>query len=216
MILKFFKKRLGWQEEDDKYDEFTKAKESKEELGMRLIVGLGNPGAKYKGTRHNIGFEALDKIAGFESWDKKGKSKICKARIGSKNVLLAKPQTYMNLSGEAVQSLMTTHKIKPHEICVLVDDVNIPAGTIRIRAKGSHGGQNGLRDIIQRIGNEFCRVRLGVGSPQAGQDLSQFVLSKPQGQQADDLVHMLDKMNALLEVLLEEGPEKAQSQFNGK
>lgn len=154
-------------------------------------------------------------MAGFESWDKKSKSLVCKVRIGSKNILLAKPQTYMNLSGEAVQSLMTTHKIKPSEICVFVDDVNIPVGRIRVRGKGSHGGQNGLRDIISRIGSEFARVRLGVGSPEGNQDLANFVLSRPKGDDLQSLETMLDKMDPLAKVLLESGVQDAMSQFNG-
>lgn len=182
---------------------------------MRLFVGLGNPGTKYDGTRHNIGFEALDKLAGFESWDKKSKSLVTKVRIGSKNIILAKPQTYMNLSGEAVQSLMTTHKIKPHEICVFVDDVNIPVGRIRIRSKGSHGGQNGLRDIISRIGSDFARVRLGVGGPEANQDLSDFVLSRPKGAELDAHNAMIDKVTQLAETLVEDGINEAMSKFNG-
>lgn len=184
-------------------------------VGMRLFIGLGNPGSKYDKTRHNIGFEALDRLAGIESWDKKSKSLVCKVRIGSKNILLAKPQTYMNLSGEAVQSLMTTHKIKPSEICVFVDDVNIPVGRIRVRGKGSHGGQNGLRDIISRIGSDFARVRLGVGSPEGNQDLANFVLSRPKGNDLESLETMLDKIDSLAKVLLESGVQDTMSQFNG-
>lgn len=184
-------------------------------VGMRLFIGLGNPGSKYDKTRHNIGFEALDRLAGIESWDKKSKSLVCKVRIGSKNILLAKPQTYMNLSGEAVQSLMTTHKIKPSEICVFVDDVNIPVGRIRVRGKGSHGGQNGLRDIISRIGSDFARVRLGVGSPEGNQDLANFVLSRPKGNDLESLEAMLDKIDSLAKVLLESGVQDTMSQFNG-
>ena len=180
-----------------------------------MFIGLGNPGSKYEGTRHNIGFAAVDKLAEFENWEKKGKAKVCKAQVGNKNVLLVKPQTYMNLSGEAVQSLMTTFKIKPQEICVFVDDVNIAAGKIRIRSKGSHGGQNGLRDIISRIGSDFTRVRLGVGGPMGNQDLSNFVLSQPKGVEADELNSMLDKVEKLSEVLIQSGVNEAMSQFNG-
>ena len=113
---------------------------------MYLVVGLGNPGSQYENTHHNAGFLAVDTLAESSNWKSEHKAFTQKIQIASEDVLLAKPQTYMNLSGESVQALMTWYKIKPANLIVISDDVNLDLGRIRIRAKGSHGGQNGLRN----------------------------------------------------------------------
>jgi len=142
---------------------------------MKLVVGLGNPDGMYSKTYHNIGFITIDKFAkkcgaGFDK--KKCKSSI--ARIG--DVILAKPQTYMNLSGDAVLELKKYFKIKNEDILIILDDIDLPKGKIRFRESGSAGTHNGLRDIVKKVG-ETPRLRIGIGKPDDGRDLADYVLS---------------------------------------
>lgn len=118
---------------------------------MYLIVGLGNPGTQYSNTHHNAGFMAVEKLATSGDWKSEHKALTQKVVVGGQECLLAKPQTYMNLSGESVQALMTWYKIKPEQLLVFSDDINLDVGRIRCRANGSHGGQNGLRNIIEKL-----------------------------------------------------------------
>ena len=136
---------------------------------MKLIIGLGNPGEKYKNTRHNVGFLVLDEMQNAElgmqniKWSYSNKAKADYINVDNK-VELVKPRTFMNLSGEAVQYAMQKHKIIPQDVVVICDDLDLPLGTIRIRLEGSSGGHNGLQSIIDHIGNKFARIRIGVGS----------------------------------------------------
>ena len=152
-----------------------------------LVVGLGNPGAKYESTRHNMGFLVADKLAQNE------KLKFNKLRfkawtatweVGGEKVLLMKPQTYMNLSGEAVGQAARFYKIPADHVLVISDDIALPAGKLRIRAGGSAGGHNGLKNIIQHLGTDrFPRIKVGVGSPQqAEHDIADWVTGKPMGE----------------------------------
>ncbi|HWQ27265.1 MAG TPA: aminoacyl-tRNA hydrolase [Chlorobaculum sp.] len=149
---------------------------------MKLIVGLGNPELRYAGTRHNIGFDVVDQLArqssaSFSSG--KGNFQFAKVACPGGPLILVKPMTYMNLSGHAVVAAMNFYKIPREELLVICDDVNIPLGTVRIRAKGSAGGQNGLKHIILSLGSEeFARLRVGVGTAVPPISLSSFVLSK--------------------------------------
>ncbi|MGQ9806831.1 MAG: aminoacyl-tRNA hydrolase [Chlorobiales bacterium] len=149
---------------------------------MKLICGLGNPGSRYDGTRHNIGFAILDALAlhfGAEFRTGKGDYLFAKITHNGIDVLLQKPTTYMNLSGKAVQHALAFYKISISDLLVICDDVNLPLGAVRIRPDGSDGGQNGLKDIIQRLGkNSFARLRFGVGAPKHRSELSDYVLSK--------------------------------------
>lgn len=149
---------------------------------MKLICGLGNPGSRYDGTRHNIGFAVLDALAldfGAEFRTGKGDYLFAKITHNGVDVLLQKPTTYMNLSGKAVQHALAFYKISISDLLVICDDVNLPLGAVRIRPDGSDGGQNGLKDIIQRLGkNSFARLRFGVGAPKHRSELSDYVLSK--------------------------------------
>ena len=135
---------------------------------MKLIVGLGNPGRDYAKTRHNTGFMCIDKVAemlNVRFTVKKFKSEIAQARVNGENVILMKPQTYMNLSGEAVGECARFYNIQPSDILVLVDDLDLPVGKIRLREKGSSGGQNGLKNIIAHFGSQECkRIRIGIGN----------------------------------------------------
>ena len=148
------------------------------------VVGLGNPGKEYEGTRHNVGFEAIDHIATACSAriDRaKFHALVGEATLGGKRVLLIKPQTFMNLSGTAVSEALSFYKIPPENLLVLCDDISFDTGIIRIRRKGSHGGHNGLRNIISSIGSEeFARIKIGVGKkPHPEYDLVDWVLGRP-------------------------------------
>ena len=146
---------------------------------MYLIVGLGNPSSQYENTRHNAGFIAVDKLANPNAtWKSEHNALTQKIKIGSEEVLIAKPQTFMNRSGDAVLPLLSWYKIPLNRLIVLVDDVQLDCGRIRVRGKGSHGGQNGLRDIIEKVGDSFSRVRFGVGKCPTQWDLADWVLSK--------------------------------------
>jgi PTH1 family peptidyl-tRNA hydrolase len=148
---------------------------------MRLVVGLGNPGPEYEATRHNMGFMAIDALAemlGIRVEKQKFQSLIGEAVFQGEKVILAKPLTYMNLSGQAVRAMFDWYKPGFHEFVVLFDDMDIPLGQIRLRMKGSAGGHNGIKSIIQHLGTqEFYRIRMGIGRPKPGTDVVKHVLS---------------------------------------
>ena len=184
-----------------------------------LVVGLGNPGSKYESTRHNMGFLTVDKLAQNE------KLKFNKLRfkawtatweVGGEKVLLMKPQTYMNLSGESVGEAARFYKIPADHVLVISDDISLPAGKLRIRASGSAGGHNGLKNIIQHLGTDkFPRIKVGVGSPQqAGFDTVDWVIGKPMGEDQKVIIEALDKAVAAIPVLIEQGIDRAMSRFN--
>ena len=164
---------------------------------MRLIVGLGNPGRRYRGTRHNIGWDVLDRlshahaisISKEEGWAQTGRG-----TIGGQWVLLARPETYVNVSGTAVADLRRRHRVAPEDLLVIVDDLDLPPGVLRLRAKGSHGGHNGLRSIIEELGtNTFPRLRIGVGRPPAGVEPSDYVLERPSADERRTLDDAVDR-----------------------
>jgi PTH1 family peptidyl-tRNA hydrolase len=135
---------------------------------MRVIAGLGNPGAQYAGNRHNIGFMAVDAIhrkLPFGPWTRKFKSEISEGEIDGEKVLLIKPQTFMNLSGEAVGEAMRFYKLQPSDIAVFHDELDLPAGKVRVKTGGGHGGHNGLKSLDAHCGKDYKRVRLGIGHP---------------------------------------------------
>ena len=151
---------------------------------IRLIVGLGNPGADYVDTRHNAGFWLVDSIAADKNatfkFEKRSNADEAKFKAASKDVYLQKPLTFMNRSGQAVAALARYYKIKVEEILVLHDELDLPAGTNRIKQGGGHGGHNGLRDIINHMGSrEFFRVRIGIGHPGDSKQVINYVLHKP-------------------------------------
>lgn len=151
---------------------------------IRLIVGLGNPGADYVGTRHNAGFWLVDLIAADQSsslkFDKKHNAEEGKFRCEGKDIHLQKPLTFMNRSGQAVSAMARYYKIEPEQILVLHDELDLPAGTNRIKQGGGHGGHNGLRDIISHLGSrDFFRVRIGIGHPGDAKQVINYVLHKP-------------------------------------
>ena len=147
---------------------------------MKVIVGLGNPGRQYERTRHNIGFAAIDYIAGknqIEISSKKHKALIGSGYLGGQKVLLVKPQTFMNLSGESLRGVMDFYKLEPSDFIVIFDDISLDVGQLRIRRKGSAGGHNGIKSIISHLGSmDFPRIKIGVGEKPKGYDLADYVL----------------------------------------
>ena len=161
---------------------------------MKLIVGLGNPGAKYAANRHNIGFMAVDRIAadhGFSPWKARFQGLAAEGRLGNERVTLLKPQTFMNLSGQSVGEAMRYLKLTPAEVIVLHDELDLAPGKCRVKGGGGHAGHNGLRSIHQHIGAEYGRVRLGIGHPGHKDRVAGYVLSdfaKADGDWLDDLL----------------------------
>lgn len=185
-----------------------------------LLVGLGNPGAKYASTRHNMGFLALDGLAdreGFRFNKLRFRAWTAQWKVGDQQVLVMKPQTYMNLSGESVGEAARFYKIPADHVLVISDDVSLPAGKLRIRAGGSAGGHNGLKNIIQHLGtDQFPRVRVGVGEkPHPDYDMADWVLGKFQGEDKKAIDGAVKRAADAVECFLKEGPDRAMNRFNG-
>ncbi len=191
---------------------------------MKLIIGLGNPGAEYKWTRHNVGFEAIDKFAydfNINLNKNKFKSIYGEGIIHNEKVLLIKPLTYMNLSGECVRDFFNFYKdLSLNDIIVLCDDINLPLGAIRIRKKGSDGGQNGLKNIIYQLGTEdFPRIRIGIGKKPEGYNLANYVLGKFSKNEDENIINGITLATEALQVFIkdkEKGLENAMNIFNKK
>jgi PTH1 family peptidyl-tRNA hydrolase len=147
---------------------------------MRLFVGLGNPGAKYAMNRHNVGFMSVDRIAadhGFAPWRAKFHGEVSEGRLGSERVVLLKPATYMNLSGQSVGEAMRFFKLAPADLTVFHDELDLAPGKVRVKEDGGHAGHNGLRSLHQHIGDAYARVRIGIGHPGQKDRVSPYVLS---------------------------------------
>lgn len=182
---------------------------------MKAIVGLGNPGSAYAGTRHNVGFDVVDEVA--RRWNahlRPWKSVADVAVLGARGVVLVEPQTFMNLSGDAVAKVAAFHKLEPSDVLVVADEVHLPLGRLRIRRSGSAGGHNGLKSIIQHLGLEFPRLRVGVGRGQPGWDLADHVLAKFGRDERDAAAEMVTRAADAVEVFVEEGVEAAMNRFN--
>ncbi|HLN97239.1 MAG TPA: aminoacyl-tRNA hydrolase [Pyrinomonadaceae bacterium] len=185
-----------------------------------LIVGLGNPGKEYQWSRHNLGFMLIDKLAGEAGAEVKRRecqSLVGRAEIEGRAVKLVKPQTYMNLSGEAVACLLTKHKLTGpgNNLIVVSDDLALPLGKIRIRERGSAGGHNGLKSIIQAIGtNEFTRLRIGIQPEHPISDAKRFVLDSFSSVTRKAVAEILEKSGAALHAILRDGVLKAMTEFN--
>ena len=184
---------------------------------MKLIVGLGNPGPKYRGTRHNIGFAVVDELASrrgaaFES----SAVDALVARVrGEAPLLIAKPLTFMNLSGEAVGGLLRYYKIEVGDLLVVVDEVQLPLGKLRARPRGSAGGHNGLKSVIQHVGDEFGRLRLGVGRGDARRDLADHVLARFEKDEASEVERMITRAADATDMFVTAGIAAVMNQFNG-
>ncbi|WP_417686481.1 aminoacyl-tRNA hydrolase [Roseibium sp.] len=183
---------------------------------MKLIVGLGNPGSKYKRNRHNIGFMAVDEIhrrhSGFTPWKARFQGQTSEGRLGSEKVLLLKPSTYMNESGRSVGEAMRFFKIEPQDVVVIYDELDLPPAKFRMKTGGGHGGHNGLRSISTHIGQDYRRLRLGIGHPGDKKLVSNYVLGDFAKADADWLEPLLTQIADTCD-LLAEGKD---SQFANK
>jgi PTH1 family peptidyl-tRNA hydrolase len=184
---------------------------------VKLIVGLGNPGAKYRGTRHNIGFAVLDELAA--RWQVSFESAPVDALIakvrGADEVLLAKPLTFMNASGEAVGALLRYYKIEIADLIVVVDDVQLPLGKIRARVRGSAGGHNGLKSIVAHVGDAFSRLRLGVGRGDPRRDLADHVLTRFDADEAAEVERVTARAADAASMFVTSGIGAVMNGFNG-
>lgn len=197
------------------------AKKEEETGNMYVIAGLGNPEKKYFGTRHNIGFDVIDALSdkyNIELTETKFKAAYGKGRIGSQRVILAKPLTYMNLSGEAIRPLCDYFKVDTKtELIVISDDVELDEGNIRVRPKGSAGGHNGLKNIIKLLGHdEFSRVRVGVGKKPKEYDMVNWVLGHFEGEAAVLIKEGKERAVAAIEEIIDNGVDSAMNKYNGK
>lgn len=188
---------------------------------MYIIVGLGNPGKQYEATRHNVGFIAVDEIAKRLNirMDKlKFKSIIGEGRVGMEKVVLVKPQTFMNLSGQAVVELMNFYKVPRQNLIVLYDDIDIEVGKLRIRHKGSGGTHNGMRNIIYLLGyDDFPRFRIGVSKPKnPNYDLADYVLGKFDKSEVNDMIKSIELSAEAVIYAVETTVDKAMNKYNGK
>ena len=185
---------------------------------MKLIVGLGNPGSKYVGTRHNIGFRALDLIS--SRWEIKLSEKRPKAVLGIGNhlneqVVLVKPRTYMNTSGEALRYLTDRFGTNPRDILVIYDEMALPVGKIRLRASGSDAGHNGIKSIISALGtDQFLRLRLGIGRPEENLDQISHVIGKFSDSETPLISNAVATVVDVLDTMLSEGLDKTMNIFN--
>jgi PTH1 family peptidyl-tRNA hydrolase len=186
---------------------------------MKLIVGLGNPGAEYDFTRHNLGFMLVDLLAeraGCRVTRPEDQALVGRGRLAGVEVALAKPQTYMNLSGDSVRALASRYEAKPDDLVVGVDDVALPFGRIRVRAGGSAGGHNGLKSIAARLGTqEYPRVRMGIAPDHPVGDMARFVLQPFPRAAREDVDKMIWNAADAVETVLVEGVDAAMRKYNG-
>lgn len=184
---------------------------------MILIAGLGNIGKEYANTRHNVGFSAVDLIAdkyNIEVNRVKFKGVCGEGVIKGEKVILLKPSTYMNLSGESLRSLMDFYKLEASQVIVIYDDISLPLGRLRVKVKGSAGGHNGIKSIINHLGTDvFSRIKVGVGEPKG--DLVNHVLGKFSKAEEEILQDVLKALVQVTETIVEDSPEKAMNEFNG-
>lgn len=185
---------------------------------MKLVVGLGNPGEKYTSTRHNVGFMVVDFLAERYqiSVDKiKFRSLTGKGIVAGEQAMITKPQTFMNLSGEAVRPLFSYIDIEKEDVIVIHDDLDLEFGRIKIKSGGGHGGHNGIRSIISHLGNkDFIRVRVGIGKPPPRWNVSNYVLSPFSADESKELHHILERSADAVEAIIRDGALLAMNRFN--
>ena len=187
-------------------------------MALYLIVGLGNPGEEYEHTRHNAGFDAIDLLAeeaGVRYWKTECGALTGKGVLAGDDVVLAKPQSFMNLSGGPVKQLCNAYGVKPDHLIVIHDDLDIRPGGIRVKFGGGHAGHNGLRSICDKLGTrDWFRVRCGIGRPPGRMPVADFVLKRPRGEELEDFRYSCDRAASAVPFLMENGLEKTQTRFN--
>lgn len=185
-----------------------------------LIVGLGNPGKEYINTRHNVGFEAVDAFCSkhdIKLNKEKFRAILGEGRIGTERIIVAKPQTYMNLSGESVREIADWYKIDDENIIIIYDDISLPTGFLRIREKGSAGGHNGIKNIIYQLGSDvFPRIKIGVGKPEnPDYDVKDYVLGKFSREETDTLIKTVVRAVSAAEEIILADAKSAMNKYNG-
>lgn len=188
---------------------------------MKIIAGLGNPTKEYEGTRHNIGFSVIDKLAdkyNISMNEKKHKAICGKGMIEGEKVILLKPQTYMNLSGESVVDAVNFYKVDPEEdVIIIYDDIDLDVGKLRIRAKGSAGGHNGMKNIIAHLGTQvFPRIRVGVGAKPKDWDLADYVLGRFSKEELPEIEAGRETACEAVKIIVSQGAEAAMNRINGR
>jgi PTH1 family peptidyl-tRNA hydrolase len=185
---------------------------------MKLVVGLGNPGPKYDGTRHNIGYAVVDYLAaapGVGRWRSRFESQVTEMVEGTEQVLLMKPETFMNLSGRAVRAALDFYKLDVKDVLVVCDDIALPLGKLRVRARGSDGGQKGLRSVQESLGtSEYGRLRIGVGSPGEHWDAADYVLSRFKPAERAAVQDAIAQAAQAVLVWVRQGVEASMNRFN--
>ena len=187
---------------------------------MYIIAGLGNPGKEYENTRHNIGFDVIDRLAEEENiavMESKHKALIGKGYVAGQKVILAKPQTFMNLSGDSVQPLMSWYRLSSRKLLVIHDELDLEPGRIKIKSGGGLAGHNGLKSIVQRLGTQdFYRLRLGVGRPPDRDNVISWVLGRFPAQEKTRAEESIKEAVEAILCFAADGPEKAANRYNGK
>ena len=185
---------------------------------MKIIAGLGNPGAEYAHTKHNVGFMLVDALAErlhAPAWKEDFFSFVTEARIGGEKVFLVKPLTYMNNSGEAIGPMLSYYKMETDDLTVVHDDMDIPAGMVRIRKKGSSGGHNGIKSVIAHVGGEdFARVRIGIGRPPAGWTVINHVLAPFSSEDVPKIREAINYLLPAVECIVTDGVDLAMNRYN--
>ncbi len=189
-----------------------------EEPPSLVVVGLGNPGSKYAETRHNIGFWSIDRIAREHSIDVSGRNKatvVGEGTIAERRVVLVRPRTFVNRSGEAATYLLARYRVSPNKLLIIYDDINLPLGKLRLRARGRAGGHNGLKSIIEALGSEeFPRMRIGIGRPSVGTDQISHVIGDMSPEEREVADEMLDRVTQAVSAILTDGIDTAMNRFN--
>ena len=183
-----------------------------------VILGIGNPGPQYANTRHNVGFWFIDQIAEQEGVELKRQKNLVRTssiQLDNRSIILAKSRTFVNVSGDAAEYLITRYQIELSQLLVVYDDIHLPVSRMRLRAQGSAGGHNGIRSIIAAVhSQDFPRIRIGVGSPESGVDQVGYVLGTPDGNEKESIDHAISKAVTSVSVILNEGIDIAMNKFN--
>lgn len=187
---------------------------------LTIIAGLGNPEARYERTLHNAGFWFVDELARRDStqfkYEKRFDADICRVKIAGNDVWLAKPQSYMNLSGGPVRALLDYYRLSADQLLVAHDEIDLPPGTVRLKLAGGHGGHNGLRDLIQHCGRDFMRLRLGVGHPGHKDQVTGYVLKKASSDVESAILKNVDEAADVMSILAESGLNAAMKKLHTK